>query len=272
MVEYFENLISPKITVIIPTYNPQNYILDCFESLEKQTFSDYEVLVILNGEEHPYEEYLQCKLNSYSFRAKLFYSKVKGVSIARNIGLDKAQGEYIAFIDDDDYVPSNYLSELYKIAKDDAISICNVTAFGDKNSSFFLHDYLQKYSFVYTEDLYKFRSILSVPWAKLIPRKLIGCHRFKVGITNGEDALFVTSCTAGMHRLYCTKATTYFVRMRNGSASRRKIPLGHLCKNTVLLFGQYVKVYFSSPRQYDLKLFMARLPGVIKNFVVLLCQ
>ena len=116
MVEYFENLISPKITVIIPTYNPQNYILDCFESLEKQTFSDYEVLVILNGEEHPYEEYLQCKLNSYSFRAKLFYSKVKGVSIARNIGLDKAQGEYIAFIDDDDYVPSNYLSELYKIA------------------------------------------------------------------------------------------------------------------------------------------------------------
>ena len=127
---------KPIISVILPTYNPTDYIFKCIESLEMQDLDacKFEVLVILNGDEHPYKEWIETKLQQCSFGYSLLYVPQKGVSIARNIGLDKAQGEYIAFIDDDDYVPSNYLSELYKIAKDDAISICNVTAFGVKIS------------------------------------------------------------------------------------------------------------------------------------------
>lgn len=264
--------VTPLISVILPTYNPSDYILKCFSSLELQELDSckFEVLVLLNGDEHPYKEWLQKELDSCNFKSKLFYTDIKGVSNARNIGLDNAQGEYIAFIDDDDYISSNYLSELYKVASEDVISVCEVEAFGDNNTSFFLHRYLEKYSSQYIDNLFRFRSILSVPWGKLIPKRLIGNKRFEVGITNGEDALFITSCTAGVYRLACAKNAVYFVRMRSGSASRKKIPFGHLCKNTVILLCQYVKVYISNPRNYDLKLFIARLPGVIKNFVVLL--
>lgn len=263
---------SPLISVILPTSNPSDYIFDCLKSLNQQDFSfnDFEVLIILNGEEHPYKEILSAKLYEYSFNYSLIYSVNKGVSIARNIGLDNARGNYIAFIDDDDYISTNYLSELYRIASNDSIAICEVVAFGDKSSCFFLNNYLQKCQEIVVVDLFRFRSILSVPWAKLIPRSAIGNTRFKNGITNGEDALFVTSCTADINRLCCTKIASYYVRMRDGSASRKKIPFIHLCQNTILLLYEYAKVYISNPHNYSMKLFAARFPGVIKNFIILL--
>lgn len=265
---------KPFISVILPTYKPSDYIFDCLTSLNQQDFpfNDFEILIILNGEEHPYKEILAAKLQEYSFNYNFIYSVNKGVSIARNIGLDYAKGDYIAFVDDDDYVSKNYLSELYRIASNDSIAICEVIAFDFKSSSFFLNRYLSKYdndNGIFF-DLYKFRSILSVPWAKLIPQNAIGVTRFKEGITNGEDSLFVTSCTKNIKRLCYTKTTSYYVRMRDGSASRKKIALLHLCKNTIVLLYEYTKVYISHPYNYSLKLFAARFPGVIKNFVVLL--
>lgn len=263
---------KPLISVILPTYNPSDYIFDCFRSLNQQDFSfdNFEVIIVLNGDKYPYKEMLADKLHEYSFNYNLIYSENKGVSIARNIGLDYSKGDYIAFIDDDDYVSDNYLSDLYRIANDESIAVCEVVAFGNKSSSFFLDNYLHKHHENVIFELARFRSILSVPWAKLIPRSVIGMTRFKVGITNGEDALFVTSCTAGIKYLCCSKKASYYVRMREGSASRRKVSFVHLCHNTVLLLYEYLKVFMSKPHSYSVKLFAARFPGVIKNFFILL--
>jgi len=96
------------ISVIIPSYKPDNYIYRCLESVARQDIDKqrYEVIIVLNGCNEPYytdiKLFLQQKFQG--IKTLLLQTDVAGVSNARNIGLDNAQGEYISFIDDDDWV------------------------------------------------------------------------------------------------------------------------------------------------------------------------
>ena len=119
---------SFKISVIIPTYLPKDYLWECMDSLENQTLSkdEFEVILVLNGEREPYESNIRKKLHEYTFTNKLLYSTPNGVSRARNLGLDHAQGQYICFIDDDDWVSDSYLEELLSRANANSIVAANV--------------------------------------------------------------------------------------------------------------------------------------------------
>ena len=95
-----------EISVIVPTYKPDYYIWKCLNSIVSQNLDrrNYEVLIILNGDKEPFfteiESYLKNNnLNNFH----LIYTQEKGVSNARNIGLDRAKGDYICFVDDDDF-------------------------------------------------------------------------------------------------------------------------------------------------------------------------
>ncbi len=122
------------ISVIIPSYKPDNYIYKCLESVARQDISKqrFEVIIVLNGCNEPYHTdiklFLQQKFQG--IKTFLLQTDVAGVSNARNIGLDNARGEYIAFIDDDDIVSENYLSELYQTSYNHPLQIvaCNVTS------------------------------------------------------------------------------------------------------------------------------------------------
>ena len=114
---------ATKISVIIPTYAPKDYIWECLDSFENQTLpkEEFEVILVLNGEKEPYESLIRKKLTTYSFNSTLLYSTPNGVSRARNLGMEKAQGTYICFIDDDDWVSDNFLEELLSKACDNGI-------------------------------------------------------------------------------------------------------------------------------------------------------
>ena len=108
-----------KVSVIIPTYSPGEYIYNCLTSIVNQTLlsADYEVLVILNGPKAPFYSQLEEFIASHpECHFRLMYSDVASVSNARNIGLDKAKGEYIAFIDDDDIISPYYLEGLLAVS------------------------------------------------------------------------------------------------------------------------------------------------------------
>ncbi|MBC5613371.1 glycosyltransferase family A protein [Bacteroides hominis] len=272
----------PKYTVsiILPTYNPGNYIYDCLYSIYNQSLdkSLFELIIVLNGDYDPYysliSSFLVDKCDRLNFR--ILYSMNKGVSNARNVGLSIAEGEYICFIDDDDIISQEYLSGLLKYASKSCITICNVRSFltviGDKSPKFFLDNYLNNiienthiYSF------YRFRSILSVPWGKLIHKDIISDRCFNTGINNGEDALFITSLTNKVSYLTISpNASIYWVRIRKGSASRKKISILELCENTFYLWGMYIKMYFSDCKGYNLLFIISRIPGVMKNMFILL--
>ena len=109
-----------KISVIIPTYKPQSYLWECLDSLVQQTLSKecFEVILVLNGCTEPYksaiEEYIAEKMQGMN--VNFIHTEMGGVSNARNVALDAAVGEYITFLDDDDYISDCMLSELYEVA------------------------------------------------------------------------------------------------------------------------------------------------------------
>ena len=122
------------ITVIIPTYKPGAYLWKCLDSLESQTIekSLYEVIVILNGCREPYATNIAQGIGKYSMNVRIEQTDTPGVSNARNIGIDMAKGDYICFIDDDDWVSDTYLQSLYNSAiESGCMAVSNVEAIED---------------------------------------------------------------------------------------------------------------------------------------------
>jgi glycosyltransferase involved in cell wall biosynthesis len=92
----------PKISIIIPVYNAENYLEECLLSISQQTFGDFEILAINDGSTDRSLEILK-KYQAKEPRLQVISQENKGVSAARNLGLDNAKGEYIAFVDADDF-------------------------------------------------------------------------------------------------------------------------------------------------------------------------
>lgn len=123
-----------KISVIVPVYNVEEYLKECIESLINQTFRDIEILLIDDGSTD--KSGLICDLYSdkYDF-IKVVHKSNGGLCSARNVGLSLAKGEYISFIDSDDYVENNFLDTLYNQCKQDSLDIlfCNYVIFEDNS-------------------------------------------------------------------------------------------------------------------------------------------
>lgn len=123
-----------KISVIVPTYKPQAYLWECLDSIYNQTFpkSDYELVLVLNGCCEPYNSQIKDWLSKHAdLQVQYFQTEEGGVSNARNIALDNVNGEYVTFIDDDDYISSTFLKELLDNSSESCVTISNTVAFDD---------------------------------------------------------------------------------------------------------------------------------------------
>ena len=104
---------TPQISIIIPAYNVEKYIEETLRSIAKQTFSDFEVLVIDDGSDDGTFDIVK-SIASQDRRIKIYTQDNSGQGKARNTGIDNAQGEYLTFVDSDDLVLPDYLSTMYK--------------------------------------------------------------------------------------------------------------------------------------------------------------
>lgn len=101
-----------KFSIIIPVYNVEEYIKDCLESVKKQTFKDYEVLVVNDGTKDKSMDIVK------NYDVKVINQENQGLSGARNTGAKEAKGEYIIFLDSDDWIENNLLEEISKALED----------------------------------------------------------------------------------------------------------------------------------------------------------
>ncbi len=122
----------PKISIIIPVYNCEKYIEKCIDSVICQSFKDLEIILVDDGSSDKSGEICDEYLKKDS-RVKAIYIKNQGPSVARNAGLDIAKGEYIGFIDSDDYIEKNMFEILYNnlLKYDCDISVCEVAEICD---------------------------------------------------------------------------------------------------------------------------------------------
>lgn len=256
---------TPEISIIIPTYAPGKWLWECLESLDRQTMDKqkYEVLLILNGKKRPYLEQIQEHAKEYGMHLRLEYTEDKGVSHARNLGIDAAKGAYITFIDDDDLVSEKYLELLLENASQDGVTEANVKAFRgskDHETDHYLATAYKKYDNQQSRNIFRHRSMLSTACCKLIPRRLIGNIRFLTYLTHGEDSYFMFKVSAHIREIRITpEAAIYYIRKREHSASRSKENKWQKKKMELRLFACYAQEYLAHPRRYRLEFFVSRL-------------
>lgn len=264
------------VSVIIPTYKPKEYLWECLDSLLIQTFSKekFEVILVLNGCDEPYksavEKYISTKMQGMNIN--FINTGQGGVSNARNLGMTVARGEYITFIDDDDYISPSYLQDLFNIANRDTISLCYPLSFKDGESIYkpfyITKDYISV-KFNNSFPWYSARRFFNGPVYKLIHRDIIGDRRFDTRFTHGEDSLFMFSISDKFKQVaFTSKEAVYFRRERVGSAMRTKRSFFKKAVNEYNLFLARTSILIKSPRAYSLKFYFRSIVSSIVKLVI----
>lgn len=256
-----------SVSVIIPTYHPQQHTIECLDALKRQTLApeQFEVLVILNGEREPYETFLRQHMPA---NGKLLYSPVASACSSRNMGLDMARGEYICFIDDDDPVSPTYLEELLRVARPDVIAASNCLDYFDDG-----HTESNQYTLEYSRcagngEQYFIRpkKIFSVPWMKMIHRDVIGGRRFNESFPSGQDALLMFEISDRMDKVcFTSDKAIYYWRQREKSLHR--LNFTKHCTKYVRLAWAYTKLYFSHFGKYNTYFYLTRLLASLHGIV-----
>ena len=213
-----------KVSVIIPVYNAEKYLDRCLASIYQQTFSDYEIILIDDGSKDRSREICQNHANICE-KVRLFSKENGGVSSARNLGLEHTEGEYIAFIDADDYIAPDYLETLYANAVrfQADISCCDLKEIIDREYSGIQYNPTSSKVIAGREQLYddyieRHYYYTSVVWGKLFKRSLISGLLFK-NMKYGEDTLFVIEASWGCKNIYYDNYAGYFYCRENESAT-----------------------------------------------------
>lgn len=168
----------PKVSIIVPVYNVEKYIKRCLQSLVDQSLEDIEIIVVNDGSKDKSEEIV--KEFKKKYKNIVYVTKENGgLSSARNFGMIYAKGEYIAFLDSDDYVDKDMYKKMYEKAK-------------ETNSDYVECDFYWQYpdhrkhdvGYRYKNKKEMFQSARVVAWNKLIKKELITNNnlKFPVGL------------------------------------------------------------------------------------------
>lgn len=265
-----------KISVIVPTYKPQTYLWECLDSIYNQTFpkKDYELLLVLNGCNEPYHTQIKEWLSKHSdLRVQFFQIDEGGVSNARNIALDNIKGKYVTFIDDDDFISSSYLEELYEKAAPNTVSLCYPYAFNDGHIEKQLpYSITNTYNYCIEHKCNKLanrsRKFFSGPCMKLIPMNFIQERRYDVRFKNGEDSLFMFLISDKIDKVsFTSKNAIYYRRVRINSAATINRSFKEVFVNSIRLIIEYTKNYMSQLGAYNLYFYVTRILGSVKAVV-----
>ncbi len=189
---------EPLISVIVPVYNGQEYLRNCIESIEKQTYSKIEIIIVNDGSTDQTENVCTELVKKY---ANIYVVSMndKGVSAARNAGIKKAGGDYLMFVDADDRLHPELLRRLYHalVGTGSDIAGCDFFCWSseDEWNRGVSGEKSKEYSL---EILHRDEALERIAkgkdtrcWGKLYTRKVIADHAFVEGLTIGEDMIFL---------------------------------------------------------------------------------
>ena len=211
-----------KISFIVPIYNAESYLERCLWSIVNQSYTNIEIILVNDGSEDSCDEICR-SWQEQDRRIQYFYQENTGVSSARNLGLDMAKGDFISFVDADDYLELDFVKELLSVAQKDKSDIicCSDRKFfpdgrllsSGKNDHAVISFSVEE--FEYGEEKEK-----RVVWGALFKRELIQNIRFHTGLFVGEDALFFAKAICFAGRITYVNRILYNYSVLEHSASR----------------------------------------------------
>lgn len=224
----------PNISIIVPVYNVEKYLPKCIDSILKQTFTEFELLLIDDGSKdlsgRICDEYAK-----KDTRIKVFHKSNGGVSSARNIGIEEAQGKWILFVDSDDWVESNYLDVIVKYGEDcDLLYFAANWVYSDGTSTSFhpkdassnnIQDIQDEILLLKTNK--QKHEYFGYTWNKLFKRRIITEYgiRFHSNVSYKEDDIFTTEYCRHISSLQVIKNAIYNYRVvSSGLTAKDRTP------------------------------------------------
>ena len=212
---------SPLVSVIVPIYNMEKYLRKCVDSIINQTYHNLEIILVDDGSPDQCPQICDEYAEKDS-RIVVIHKKNGGLSSARNAALDVCQGDYIGFIDSDDYIEPNMYENLLEaiITEDGAIGATGVAVESESGITKYVvnADNVDESKGQYVESLLLHKGDVSV-CSKLFHREIIGCHRFDETKQN-EDLLFVFEIEKNFSKIKYTGLLGYHYIIHAGSLSR----------------------------------------------------
>lgn len=247
---------NPLISIIVPVYNAENTIGRCVDSILNQTFRDWELLLVDDGS-IDHSDMICDQYAAKDRRIKIFHKENGGVSSARNIGLKYAKGEWITFVDADDYLNVESLCDMIKCSENadlvmSSIKICGYQERVVKLDNSFANN---EYEIGILLTLLNGYMGLTVPFAKLLKLSIINKYkiRFDNRFSSGEDTLFVYQYLYHIKKIRCIDTISYNYFLSNG-LSHTMLPLNTideiLQEIIKALNNLHVKFNFNIKRRY----------------------
>lgn len=214
-------MVKGKISVIIPVYNGRAWLEECVESILAQSFENFEVLILDDSSEDGTAE-IASKLAEKDGRVRLICRERRGVSSARNQGIEETDGEYVTFVDADDKIAPHMLEVLHRcLEKEESdMALCAYIKWNGTKSED-CRDCRE--SCVKTADpkTYLSEHLLggnSRCWGILYRRQAIGKVRFREDLSIGEDMMFLMDLLKGIRRVSVTDYRGYYYRINEKGA------------------------------------------------------
>ena len=259
----------PKVSVIIPVYNVENYLVECLDSVINQTEKDIEIICVEDCSTDSSLAILQAYAKKDDRIIILQNEKNSGLSVTRNNGLAIAKGEYILFVDSDDFIEHTLLETTLKYATDVDIVCFDYSEYNDGFMNHSKHNYIVENGLYNNEKYFinavNSNSMIYAAWCKVYKREFLleNDIRFVPNIIY-EDILFYYFCMLKANSIYNINKKLYFYRIRPDSIMTKRITNKNLDDH----FYSLCKM----TEQYILNDFSLDLSLAIEKFIKLLAN
>ena len=208
-----------KVSVIVPVYNTEKYLIRCLESLVNQTLNEMEVLVVDDGSTDSSPLILEKYIARFPDRIRVIHKENGGQATARNMGIREARGKYIGFTDSDDYVDNHMFEEMLKAAESEDCDMveCNYHYIQDLKKGtqeIATRGNIRQYK--NQKDM--FIDPMTVPWSRLVKREILQKEglQFPEGLIYEDTAFCIKMLPYIKKEKYVDKQLYYYI-LREGS-------------------------------------------------------
>lgn len=254
---------AAKVSIIVPVYNQQAYVKQCLQSLLTQTLQEIEIICINDGSTDDSLSIIEQFARSDK-RLLIINQPNQGAGAARNIGIASATGEYIGFVDPDDFVDADYFEQLYNRAKESSAEICcavcrkEITADGCE----------REVKTPVFKDAEKFKKQLVFTaahlWSKIFLRQFVQKHHFQNANSNhSQDLAFSIPAILLADTICWVEKSYYHYRILSTSSSRSQISALD-CAQLAGIYGLILQHQLDSIQKY---LVMERFKSNVRYYI-----
>lgn len=259
----------PLISIVVPVYNVENYINKCVDSLLKQTYSNIEVVLVDDGSTDS-SSIICDRLSVENECVITYHKKNEGLGYARNYGVNKAKGDWIVFVDSDDYVREDYILYMWNLSYNGTVDLvsCGITLEAENGTELsistcrecFVNSSKDAFFNIYIKGIERYTA-----YSKLIRKEIALNNQFPKGY-------FEDFATTYRYLSQCTKVSfgdggeNYRYIQRQGSILNRRLEKKHLhCFEICEDIASYIQESYPDYRKYIVLLYETQLIQILNK-------